>query len=110
KSQHQPGAKVEPDRRTTAPDSRAHAVFSRRRHQPRRPAPAKIRPGKPAPIFEKGTAATSPCEIWIDTTFCALNVSNDGIITKSVWGDCVIRYSVVKSIKLKCISNSVQDS
>src|SRR5215813_7434776 len=31
KSQDQPGAKVEPDRRTTAPDSRAHAV--RRRHQ-----------------------------------------------------------------------------
>ena len=29
KSQHQPGAKVEPDRRTTAPDSRAHAVFRR---------------------------------------------------------------------------------
>src|SRR5262245_55005096 len=42
KSQHQPGAKVEPDRRTTAPDSRAHAV--RRRHRPRRPALAKIRP------------------------------------------------------------------
>src|SRR5215471_20295779 len=34
-SQDQPGAKVEPDRRTTAPDSRAHAV--RRRHQPRGP-------------------------------------------------------------------------
>jgi hypothetical protein len=41
KSQDQPGAKVEPDRRTTAPDSRAHAV--RRRHQPRRPPDAKIR-------------------------------------------------------------------
>src|SRR5262245_17664236 len=42
KSQDQPGAKVEPDCRTTAPDSRAHAV--RRRHRPRRPALAKIRP------------------------------------------------------------------
>ena len=41
KSQDQPRAKVEPDRRTTAPDSRAHAV--RRRHQPRRPPDAKIR-------------------------------------------------------------------
>src|SRR5262249_50785380 len=42
KSQHQPGAKVEPDRRTTAPDSRAHAV--RRRHQPRRnhPPPSRL--------------------------------------------------------------------
>src|SRR5262245_44211855 len=46
KSQDQPGAKVEPDRRTTAPDSRAHTV--RRRHQPRRPPPAKIRPGRRA--------------------------------------------------------------
>src|SRR5262245_6240786 len=35
KSQDQPGAKVEPGRRTTAPDRRGHAV--RRRHQPRRP-------------------------------------------------------------------------
>jgi len=43
KSQHPPGAKVEPDRRTTAPDSRAHAVFFRRRHQPRKPPLAKIR-------------------------------------------------------------------
>src|SRR5262249_12686192 len=53
KSQDQPGAKVEPDRRTTAPDSRAHAV--RRRHQPRRPPLAKIRPGRPAPTMGPGT-------------------------------------------------------
>src|SRR6516164_2032217 len=51
KSQHQPGAKVEPDRRTTAPDSRAHATLRRRRHQPRRPPLAKIRPGSPAPTI-----------------------------------------------------------
>jgi len=36
KSQDQPRAKVEPSRRTTAPDRRAHAVHCRRRHQPKR--------------------------------------------------------------------------
>src|SRR5262245_59813079 len=36
KSQDQPGAKVEPGRRTTAPDRRAHAVHCRRRHEPKR--------------------------------------------------------------------------
>jgi hypothetical protein len=51
KSQDQPGAKVEPSRRTTTPDRRAQAVFCRRRHQPRRPPPAKIRPGRPAPTM-----------------------------------------------------------
>jgi hypothetical protein len=40
KSQDQPGAKV---RRNTAPDRRAHAVLCRRRHQPRRPAPATLK-------------------------------------------------------------------
>src|SRR5262245_15338231 len=30
--------------------------MSRRRHQPRRPAPAKIRPGSPAPTLGPGTA------------------------------------------------------
>jgi hypothetical protein len=34
-SQDQPGAKVEPSRRTTAPDRRAHAVHRRRGHQTR---------------------------------------------------------------------------
>jgi len=58
KSQDQPGAKVEPDRRTTAPDSRAQAVFCRRRHQPRRPPLAKIRPGSPAPTMGPGTGVT----------------------------------------------------
>jgi hypothetical protein len=56
KSQDQPGAKV---RRTTAPDRRAQAVFFRRRHQPRRPLLAKIRPGRPAPATGPGTAAVS---------------------------------------------------
>src|SRR5437588_8870753 len=48
------------------------AVRCRRRHQPRRPAPAKIRPGRPAPAMGPGTgggsnrvismnAPTSPC-------------------------------------------------
>jgi hypothetical protein len=36
--QDQPGAKVEPSRRATAPDRHAQAIFHR--HQPRRPAPA----------------------------------------------------------------------
>src|SRR5262249_10908523 len=31
------------------------AIFRRRRHQPRSPPPAKIRPGKPAPTIEPGT-------------------------------------------------------
>ena len=57
KSQDQPGAKVEPSRRTTAPDRRAQAVFFRRRHQPRRPPLAKIRPGSPAPAMGPGTPA-----------------------------------------------------
>jgi hypothetical protein len=47
------------------------AIFCRRRHQPRRPPLAKIRPGSPAPAIEPGTGAahgfvkiaapTSPC-------------------------------------------------
>jgi hypothetical protein len=40
KSQDQPGAKVEPSRRTTAPDRHGQAIF--RRHQPRKPAPATL--------------------------------------------------------------------
>jgi hypothetical protein len=51
KSQDQPGAKVEPDRRTTAPDRRAHAVHCHRRHQPRSPPLANIKPGSPAPAM-----------------------------------------------------------
>src|SRR5262249_26696803 len=43
KSQDQPGAKVEPSRRTTALDRRAQAVLCRRRHQPRRPAPTTLK-------------------------------------------------------------------
>jgi hypothetical protein len=31
------------------------AIFCRRRHQPRRPPPAKIRPGSPAPTMGPGT-------------------------------------------------------
>src|SRR5262249_6590890 len=46
-------------RRTRAPYSRAHAVFFRRRHQPRRPPPAKRRPGRPAPAIGPGTGTFS---------------------------------------------------
>ena len=39
----------------------AQAVFRRRRHQPRRPPLAKIRPGRPAPAMGPGTGdATRP--------------------------------------------------
>src|SRR5205823_4031540 len=34
----------------------AQAIFCRRRHQPRRPPLAKIRPGSPAPAMGPGTA------------------------------------------------------
>jgi hypothetical protein len=36
------------------------AVFRRRRHQARRPPPAKIRPGSPAPAMGPGTAVMAP--------------------------------------------------
>ena len=38
----------------------AQAIFFRRRHQPRRPPPAKIRPGSPAPAMGPGTPAMGP--------------------------------------------------
>jgi hypothetical protein len=50
-SQDQPGAKVEPSRRTTAPDRRAQATFFRRRRQPSMPSAASIRPGRPTPAI-----------------------------------------------------------
>src|SRR6516164_1019037 len=37
----------------------AQAIFRRRRHQPRRPPLAKIRPGRPAPTMGPGTTAKS---------------------------------------------------
>ena len=47
-------------RRSRAPDGlcglRVQAIFRRRRHQPRRPPLAKIRPGRPAPAMGPGTA------------------------------------------------------
>jgi hypothetical protein len=35
----------------------AQAIFFRRRHQARRPPPANMRPGSPAPAMGPGTAA-----------------------------------------------------
>jgi len=50
------GNRSVPQRRVrVAPD--AQAIFCRRRHQPRRPPLAKIRPGNPAPAMRPGTAA-----------------------------------------------------
>src|SRR5262249_22429503 len=37
----------------------AQAIFFRRRHQPSRPPPAKIRPGSPAPAMGPGTGEVS---------------------------------------------------
>jgi hypothetical protein len=42
---------------------KAQAIFCRRRHQPRRPPPANIRPGSPAPTIGPGTAAVSEPEV-----------------------------------------------
>jgi hypothetical protein len=42
----------------------AQAVFCRRRHQPRRPPPANIRPGSPAPVMGPGTAGVGSKEPW----------------------------------------------
>jgi len=36
---------------------RVQAIFFRRRHQPRKPAVAKIKPGSPAPTTGPGTGA-----------------------------------------------------
>jgi len=38
----------------------AQAIFCRRRHQPRRPPLAKIRPGRPAPAIGPGNAIAVP--------------------------------------------------
>src|SRR5262249_44338289 len=38
----------------------SQANFCRRRHQPRRPPPAKMRPGRPAPAMGPGTTAKNP--------------------------------------------------
>src|SRR6478736_5002 len=40
-------------------DQATASAFRRRRHQPRRPPPAKIRPGRPAPATGPGTAAAA---------------------------------------------------
>src|SRR5262249_17136191 len=49
------------------------AIFRRRRHQPRRPPLAKIRPGRPAPATGPGTACgvmvpEKPVSGWINPT------------------------------------------
>src|SRR5215469_17078029 len=44
--------------------SLVQAIFRRRRHQPRRPPPAKIRPGRPAPAMGPGTGAVMLKVAW----------------------------------------------
>jgi hypothetical protein len=51
---HQPLNRL-PKRRNMLSLPEAQAVFFRRRHQPRRPPLAKIRPGRPAPAMGAGT-------------------------------------------------------
>jgi hypothetical protein len=41
-------------RRVRVAPPEAQAIFCRRRHQPSRPPPAKIRPGRPAPAMGSG--------------------------------------------------------
>ena len=49
-----------PKRRNMLSLSEAQAIFFLRRHQPRRPPLAKIRPGRPAPTMGPGTWAKKP--------------------------------------------------
>src|SRR5262249_53523705 len=54
---------------------KAQAIFCRRRHQPRRPPPAKIRPGSPAPATGPGTANEStPLPVRVTTGCPTTNV------------------------------------
>jgi hypothetical protein len=45
----------------------AQAIFRRRRHQPRRPPLAKIRPGSPAPAIGPGTASNKKTSLNCET-------------------------------------------
>src|SRR5215467_13118582 len=67
------------DQATTSITSKrdVQAIFFRRRHQPRRPPPAKIRPGSPAPAMGPGTPSrlksNSASSIWPAAEKCSLS-------------------------------------
>src|SRR5207253_2475351 len=46
----------------------AQAAFCRRRHQPRSPPLAKMRPGRPAPAMGPGTGAAAVPITWFPTS------------------------------------------
>jgi hypothetical protein len=59
----------------------AQAIFRRRRHQPRRPPQAKIRPGSPAPAMGPGTSTSD----WTLTAKSEVS-STPGIMTEKPAG------------------------
>src|SRR6516225_3775707 len=48
------------ENRSAVAHPKLRRIFCRRRHQPSRPPPAKIRPGRPAPTLGMGTATRPP--------------------------------------------------
>src|SRR6476659_3566696 len=71
------------------------AIFCRRRHQPRRPAPAKIRPGSPAPAMGAGTGAAAvamTCE----------PVMGNSTFVKTPDGSVTDRNSALGSVRRQC--------
>src|SRR5215831_13949868 len=55
--------------------SEVQATFRRRRHQPRSPPPAKIRPGSPAPATGPGTAAAPAGTLVVSRIFRTFNLA-----------------------------------
>ena len=60
-----PADRVSLDQPTTSISGRDVQAVFRRRHQARRPPPAKIRLGSPAPAMGPGTADTGPTSNWV---------------------------------------------
>jgi hypothetical protein len=75
---------------------RDSAIFFRRRHQPTRPPPAKIRPGRPAPAMGAGTArnASGPVqnsnltELIIGLSAPERLEAENAQLRDSVWNSC----------------------
>src|SRR6516165_2263925 len=56
------------ENRSAVAHPKLRRIFCRRRHQPSRPPPAKIRPGRPAPAIGPGTAANTACSAFAKTS------------------------------------------
>jgi hypothetical protein len=54
------------------------AIFFRRRHQPRRPPLARIRPGRPAPLKQSALATALPARSVVDQTYGVRRFAADG--------------------------------